>query len=1062
MLKTSVNHSISYFSFKNIGASFTATIFCFFVTIAPASAQKPKVVKPLPPVYYQSGKLNYVPDSLGNRIPDYSYCGYMASEKAIPDAPVKVIVALKTGDATLRIQSAINYVASLPVDQNGLRGAVLLEKGTYHLTGALKFNASGVVLRGSGMTANGTILSADGTDRQTLIVVAGENDRKQEQEVKITDQYVPVNSSQFNVADAKSFHVGDQILIHRPSTQEWIKVLGTETFGGGLSALGWKPGQRDLFWDRKIIAIKGSNITLDAPLTAALNAKFGGGTIAKYRWQGRISQIGIENLRCVSAFDKNNLKDEAHRWMAITMENAEDAWVKQVTFEHFAGSAVDLLETTKRVTIEDCKYLSPVSEIGGQRRYAFQTSGQQTLFQRLFSEYAYHDFAVGYCAPGPNAFVQCQSSWSLSYSGSIDSWAPGILFDIVRLDGNAISYKNLEQEEQGAGWNTGNSMLWNCMASHIDCYQTPTAQNWSFGSWAQFSGNGIWESSNSSINPRSFFYTQLAERLNKDISKQAAILTIPTEPSSSPTVEQAAALMAAARRPEVTISDWIDQAPKRAAISTASANAKTIGQIGYKSIAAPITAPKMTVTNGWLVRGNTILTGKHFEAPWWNGTVHPDYLARTAKPDITRWVPGRTGTGLTDDLNEVSNWMKSDNIVVLEHNYGLWYERRRDDHERIRRIDGNVWAPFYELPFARYGGRQTAYDGLSKYDLTKYNAWYWNRLKQFADLADEKGLVLVHQNYFQHNIIEAGAHYTDFPWRTANNINNTGFPEPVNYAGDKRQFMAEQFYDETDPSRRKLQIAYINKCLDNFVDNNGVIQFISAEFTGPLHFVQFWVETIKQWEAAHKKKEIIGLSATKDVQDAILADPAKASVINVIDIRYWYYQADGKAYEPIGGQSLAPRQQQRIFKPKPTSFEQVYRAVHEYRTKYPDKAVLFSADDYDRFGWAVFMAGGSLAVLPAETPKAFLAAASAMKTVDLPGKPANQWAIGNAKKGYIIYSNASASINVDLAASAGNYQAQWIDPQTGKLTQVQQIKGGKTVEIKNPGTGSVILWLTAI
>jgi hypothetical protein len=106
------------------------------------------------------------------------------------------------------------------------------------------------------------------------------------------------------------------------------------------------------------------------------------------------------------------------------------------------------------------------------------------------------------------------------------------------------------------------------------------------------------------------------------------------------------------------------------------------------------------------------------------------------------------------------------------------------------------------LPFARSGSeKELAYDGLSKYDLTKYNTWYWNRLKQFADVADQKGLVLLHQNFFQHNIIEAGAHYTDFPWRTANNINNTGFPEPVNYAGDKRQFMAEQFYDETDPRK---------------------------------------------------------------------------------------------------------------------------------------------------------------------------------------------------------------------------------------------------------------------
>lgn len=1027
----------------------------------PALAQsKKKNDKPQAPVSVQKdGKLVYKADDNGDRIPDYSYAGYMASEKPIPEAPVKVYVPVKEGDATLRIQAALDYVATLPADANGIRGAVLLGKGTYVVNGSLKLNASGVILRGSGMGVDGTILFAAGTDRTTFIRVAGKDDRKTQKEIKITDGYVPVDAFTFTVASADGLKVGDNISIRRPSTQAWIDKLGTATFGGGLGALGWKPGEHDVHFDRRIKAVNGNTITIDAPLTTALDSGYGGGFIAKYEWAGRVDQIGIENIRLRSAYDKNNLKDEAHRWMAITMENVSDAWVRQVTFEHFAGSAVFVLSTGKRITVEDCRSLEPVSEIGGQRRNTFWTMGGQTLFQRLYSEYGFHDFATGFCAPGPNAFVQCMASHPYSFSGAIDSWASGVLCDVVSIDARPLSYKNREQDGQGAGWAAANSTLWNCTASRIDNYRPPTAQNWSFGSWAQFGGDGYWESSNSSINPRSFFYAQLADRLHTDVSKQAEILPIMTEPSSSPTVEQAKELMAAARRPATTINDWIGGAAKRNPIPTSIAGVKTIDQIGYKAPAKPSMAAPMTVTNGWLVRGGEVLQGKHFEAPWWNGTVHPDYLEKTAKPDITRWVPGRTGTGLTDDLNDVADWMQKDNIVVLEHNYGLWYDRRRDDHERIHREDGDVWPPFYELPFAR-SGQEIAYDGLTKYDLTRYNTWYWDRLKKFADLADERGLVLVHQNYFQHNIIEAGAHYTDFPWRTANNINSTGFPEPVNYAGDKRQFMAEQFYDVTEPQRRKLHIAYINKCMDNFANNTGVIQFTSAEFTGPLQFMQFWVETVKAWETAHKKKEIIGLSATKDVQDAILADPSKSSVINVIDIRYWYYQGNGDAYAPLGGQSLAPRQQERIFKNKASTFEQVYRAVHEYRTKYPDKAVLYSADGFDHFGWAVFIAGGSLPVLPATTDKAFLTAASAMKPVELTGNPKDEWAIGNAAKGYIVYSNSSDEIKLNLADA--NYEVKWIDPANGQITKTgEQIKGGE-VSIKKPSTGAMILWINKI
>ena len=147
--------------------------------------------------------------------------------------------------------------------------------------------------------------------------------------------------------------LGDKIIIHRPSIKEWIETIGTEIFGGGISTLGWKPGERDLFFDRTITAINGNIITIDAPLTTAIDAKYGGGYIATYQWNGRIENVGVENLHCISSFDANNLKDEAHRWDAINIENTTDAWVRQIRFDHFAGSAVNLLASTNKITVED-------------------------------------------------------------------------------------------------------------------------------------------------------------------------------------------------------------------------------------------------------------------------------------------------------------------------------------------------------------------------------------------------------------------------------------------------------------------------------------------------------------------------------------------------------------------------------------------------------------------------------------------------------------------------------------------------------------------------------------
>ncbi|TGE24213.1 pectate lyase [Hymenobacter aquaticus] len=1025
---------------------------------APAVAQgKKPVVKPQPPISTdKDGRLVYAPDSLGNRIPDFSYCGYRAGEQAIPLVPIKVLVPALPGDATARIQAALDYVAALPLGKDGFRGAVLLGKGRHEVAGRLRLRASGVVLRGSGLDDAGTLLIGTGYSRDNLLTLAGRGDRKLETAQPITDAYVPVNARVLRVANAATFRVGDRVRVQRPSTAAWIQALGTQSFGGGESALGWKPGQRDLFWDRQVVSVEASGITLDAPLTTALDQKYGGGTVARYTWPGLLTQVGVENLRLESVVDAANPKDEDHRWMAVVLDNVQDAWVRQVTFRHFAGSAVLAHENVRRLTVEDCISTEPVSEIGGERRNTFLTKGQQTLFQRLYAQAGYHDFAVGYCAAGPNAFVQCEAEDAYSFSGGIDSWAAGTLFDIVKEYGQALRFGNREQDGQGAGWAAANSVFWQCTAARVDCYQPPTAQNWAFGTWAQFAGNGHWDQSNEHIRPRSLYYAQLQDRLGAAVAGRTVLLPIATEASSSPPVAVAQELTKLSAQAAPTVLAFIQAAPGRQPITTQT-TAPSIDKLKVKPAAKPAYAAPLRVTNGVVVRGDALLTGRRQEVPWWNGSARP-YGLKSPKPHVTRFVPGLSGPGLTDELPEMTDSMRIGNVLALSHNYGLWYERRRDDHERVKRMDGEVWPPFYELPFAR-SGQGTAWDGLSRYDLTKYNKWYWGRLAEFADLADQKGLVLLNQHYFQHNIIEAGAHYADFPWRPVNNVNNTGFPEPAPYAGDKRIFMAEQFYDVTDPVRRPLHRAYIRQCLNNFVGKTGVIHLIGAEFTGPLSFVQFWLDTIKEWEAETGQHATIALSTTKDVQDAILADPARAAVIDVIDINYWHYQSDGSAYAPLGGQNLAPRQHARLLKPKRSSFEQVYRAVREYRQQFPAKAVLYSADGADAFGWAVLLAGGSMASVPRVADAGFARAVAAMTPVELPGKPAGQWALSDHTTGFVLYRESGAPVQLDLSALKGTFVVRRINPKTGQLTDTREtVKAGTTLTLP-AAAGAEVVWL---
>ncbi|MBN2165154.1 MAG: hypothetical protein JW717_02645 [Marinilabiliaceae bacterium] len=1030
------------------------------VLVMPVIIHSAPKVKPVPPPVSigQDGKLVYRIDSLGDRIPDYSYCGYLASESQIPFVLVKVVVYPIEGDATTIIQKAIDYVSGLPFDDKGFKGVILLKPGIYKVNGRFNITKSGVVIRGSGWQNNPSVIIADGLSRETLFRIEGGKPEVDKQLINITNNYVPVNSTSFNVEDAKLLKTGMTVFITRPSTKEWIDKLDMKVFGGETDWLGWKPGERNIVWDRTIISIEGNKITIDAPLTTALDKQFGGGTLQTYQWNTRVFHVGIENIQLQSSFNSENIKDEEHCWNAISFENARDCWVRQVTFKNFAGSAVASYESTSRITVEDCISKEPVSEIGGMRRYTFFTSGQQNLFQRIYAEFGYHDFSTGFCAAGPNAFVQCESHLPYSFSGAIDSWVSGVLFDIVNVDGNALSFRNRMYEVHGAGWTAANSMFWQCSASLIQCYEPPTANNWAFGAWAQFEGNGYWYEPNSHVKPRSLFYAQLADRIEKDKIPQNSVMFVESEATSSPTVEMAAEIVAGFSKPNPvpTLIDFINEAPQRIPIDITHNGVPDVSKIKLKYVSViGKTIEKTAIKNGWLVKDGVVITGLRRGVPWWSLNLKPRGLAR-ASMAITRFVPGRIGKGYTDDLNEVISEMNQNNIVGIEQNYALWYDRRRDDHERIRRMNGEVWAPFYELPFSR-SGKELAWDGLSKYDLTKYNNWYWNRLKEFADLSDRNGKVLIHQNYFQHNILEAGAHWVDSPWRSVNNINSTDFPEPPPFAGDKRIFIADRFYDISHPVRRELHRKYIRQCLDNFKDNISVIQTTSEEYTGPFEFVQFWLDVIDEWEKENGKNVLIALSTTKDVQDAILSDPVRSKVVDIIDIRYWSSRPDGTIYAPKGGVNLAPRQHARQIKPGKRSIEQVYTDVWIYRKNYPSKAVIYSESQYRGLEWGVFMASGSLAPIPKVEADGFLDNASTMQVDEKASE--KHWTLKNEKGDCIVYCKDVNELSVPVLGISGNYQVTAIHPHDGTTAfGNEKFNTQKQSRIDLKGKGELVVW----
>jgi hypothetical protein len=300
-------------------------------------------------------------------------------------------------------------------------------------------------------------------------------------------------------------------------------------------AYSWRPF--NIEWDRVVTDVRGNSITVDAPITCAIEKRWGGGEVLRYDDPERIEKVGVENLRGVSEYDQTQrsveygnmdrpnyigeeyYSDENHYWNFITIDNAKNAWVRNVTALHFAYSLVGIQRGAKWITIQDCVSREPVSRRLGARRFTFRLSGQLTLVQRCHSDKGRHSFMMGQPTSTGNVFLDCAATVPYSSSEAHETWVTGGLYDNVHAPLTARFWKNIN-----IGWAGGNMVFWNCEGPFL-VQKPPTAQNYSFGHIGVNSmvfnvplqdltkENGHIESWDKHVTPQSLYRTQLRERL---------------------------------------------------------------------------------------------------------------------------------------------------------------------------------------------------------------------------------------------------------------------------------------------------------------------------------------------------------------------------------------------------------------------------------------------------------------------------------------------------------------------------------------------------------------------
>lgn len=498
--------------------------------------------------YDGTGKLVYIPDASGNRIPDFSHAGYKGGGVPVPAVPDMVTISPVAGDNTSNIQNAVNQVGAMPLDGNGIRGAVRLNPGIYRVSGIIRINFDGVVLRGSGQGSdsltNSIIVGTGNTPAERDIIVAGGGSNTKWSgsvsgtQTNLIDDTVYVGSKVFHVQDPSAYGIGDNIIIYHPCSDPWLQAVD---YGGTNGTELWTVGSQPLVFNRYITGINGNEITIDVPVYNTLVKSLSQSYIYKYNRSGIKTNIGIENLRVdITGWEPDTLDQSSSAWSAIALSQIENGWVKNFTATHFVYACVRT-ETATRITIDSCNGLNPVGSVDpadvNHRRYSFalDDASQQVLMMNCLATNGRHSFmSNGTSWVSGCVFYNVKVYNPYAPSEPHRRWSMGILYDnFVQLNGPLSGYSsellgfyNRGDFGTGHGWAAAHCVAWNCDVAGGDLLvqKPPTAQNYAVGCFGDVTGTkppapfvqptGYIEGTNAAgLNPPSLYMAQLQERL---------------------------------------------------------------------------------------------------------------------------------------------------------------------------------------------------------------------------------------------------------------------------------------------------------------------------------------------------------------------------------------------------------------------------------------------------------------------------------------------------------------------------------------------------------------------
>jgi hypothetical protein len=493
-------------------------------------------------------------------------------------------------------------------------------------------------------------------------------------------------------------------------------------------------------------------------------------------------------------------------------------------------------------------------------------------------------------------------------------------------------------------------------------------------------------------------------------------------------------------------------------------------EAGFDSLArmAKNTASRVTNDNPWEFARTALVFGLVFLVLSWEGRTAPATGPLRVNPANPRYFTDGSGKAVL--LVGDHTWYTlqdsgySDPPPVFDYSAFLSFlQTNQVNFFRMFVWEQSKWSegtttPYYYSPSAyQRTGPGTARDGKPKFDLTKFNQSYFDRLRQRVIGAGNLGIYVSIQLFEGFSVADkgypSGSHESPWPGHPFNGRNNiNGIDGDTN--SDNQGYEIETL---AIPAVTSLQEAYVEKVIDTVNDLDNILYEIVNESDGCQNSVPWqnhMIDFIHSYEAGKAKQHPVGftvpwpcgnnadlfashadwISPNSDGGYFDNPPPADGSKVVLTDTdhlcypcgdRPWVWRSFTRGYNPA---FMDPYDCTADWSPAgctqndPTwvSLRKNLGHVHSYA---------------NRINLAAMTPHGEL------TSTAYCLA--------------NPSSNGE----FLVYQPLSGSFTVNLSNTPGSLSVEWFDPVSGSVSPGTSISGGSARSFTPPFSGEAVLYL---